>query len=260
MLPATINRDSAYADAQPPPKPVVMLVSATNLHLTNRRTLVMHQDLPAQFTPPAALEGAPVPPTPSPPQTVPGPSIHPTPALPAPATSSRHSSPLTNASDSDSDTGDDHPPKIAAPSAITRKILKNHAEWVEGDEKAEQITVNLSSLVLNSSHFSSEICSQSSPSRLGYKAGFQLPGYHRDARLLSQGKFSFLFLSSVDIYPAPQTQDKFPELKKYSKNWPVKCLLQAHLKSTASAAAKDLANLKNSKRGVRFVTLHSVQV
>ncbi|KAJ6491080.1 hypothetical protein C8R45DRAFT_1096606 [Mycena sanguinolenta] len=212
MLPTTINRDSAYADAQPPPKPVVMLVSATNLHLPNHRTLVMHQDLPAQFTSPATLEGAPVPPTPSPPQTVTGPSIHPTPALPAPAASSRHSSPLTNASDSDnSDMGDGHPPKIAAPMAITRKILKNHAEWVDGDIKAEQITKYVHSQAQTDLNTSMAI---------SYQDKIAMENFYR------------------------KRQEKFPELKKYAKNWPVKCVLQAHLKITTSAGAKDQKLLK----------------
>lgn len=149
MLHTAIPPDSAYAEAQPPPPPLVMLVSVTDLHPPKFRTLTMHEDIPDNFeratSPPAAIAKDPRPalgkaskvlafatPTPI--------NVNPVPSAPAPTSSSRQSapplspgSPLSAISDDASDTydsSDSDVTKIPCPKGLTRRTLTKHQTFL----------------------------------------------------------------------------------------------------------------------------------
>ncbi|KAJ7878719.1 hypothetical protein B0H13DRAFT_1892524 [Mycena leptocephala] len=129
-------------------------------------------------------------------------SIPPPPSVPP---SERGESPLTeigeDASASDGSSGNDDravaTPKIACPKGLTRKTLSRHVEWVHGD-RTDEITL--------------------AKKHLDLKEVFT----NQDDGALK------------NVYHLAKTQ--FPELRRYANNWPVKCILQAHLKVTKTAS------------------------
>ncbi|KAJ7044225.1 hypothetical protein C8F04DRAFT_1250172 [Mycena alexandri] len=224
MPPTTLPFDSAYAEAQPPPPPVVKLVSDTDLHPPKFRTLTTEEDLPDKFEPPAktlafasttsTTKAKPVPSAPasSSRQSAPPPSL----ALPADA-----GSPLSDMTDAESDTGgssgsdggsssdgDGVTPKIACPKGLTRKTLTNHEEFVHsGDTTRDEEIANLTAYV-----------QKLAKRHLNLSAALSFQGKDALQRVYHEMK------------------DKFPNLGRYAKDWPTKCLLQAHLKVTSDAA------------------------
>ncbi|KAJ7042753.1 hypothetical protein C8F04DRAFT_1175866 [Mycena alexandri] len=209
MPPTTLPFDSAYAEAQPPPPPVVKLVSDTDLHPPKFRTLTTEEDLPDKFEPPAktlafasttsTTKAKPVPSAPasSSRQSAPPPSL----ALPANAGT-------TAANGGSSSDGDGVTPKIACPKGLTRKTLTNHEEFVHsGDTTRDEEIANLTAYV----------------QKLAKKH------LNLSAALSFQGKDAL-----QRVYH--EMKDKFPNLGRYAKDWPTKCLLQAHLKVTSDAA------------------------
>ncbi|KAJ7900461.1 hypothetical protein B0H13DRAFT_1883443 [Mycena leptocephala] len=226
MLPTTILHASPYAQMQPPPVPVVMLLSMTNLHLPILPTLTIHEDLIVASKRVASalniiakdgnatnkairslalLEAA---------EAKPG-SSAPTPAKPPSSqAASARDSPLTDISGddensidvSDNDSVDDTITRIPCPKSLTRKILANH-------EDLHQNYVHK----LTKKFLDEDIA-------LSYQDKAAVKHVYREAKIA------------------------FPELKKYAANWPTKCVLQAHLKiraNTANAAA--ISKLKGVK-------------
>ncbi|KAJ7803552.1 hypothetical protein B0H13DRAFT_1931299 [Mycena leptocephala] len=185
FLTALVN--SAYAEAQPPPSPVVMLVSVTDLHPPKLETLIMHENLPDTFKGPAPVAPA-----------LPSSSQESAPPSSSVAPSGREESPLTDVEES---RGDSASPKIKCPEALLRKSLRGHASFLrnygqtERDEAIEDM----------GQHFN-----------LGKALKFQ-----------SDGPVKCVF---------DRMEESFPFLKQYTKNWPVRCLLQAHLKITSDGA------------------------
>ncbi|KAJ7712134.1 hypothetical protein B0H16DRAFT_1744479 [Mycena metata] len=251
MPPTTLPFDSAYAEAQPPPPPVVKLVSDTDLHPPKFRTLTMEEDLPDKFEPPAktlafasttsTTKAKPVPSAPASSswQSAPPPSSS------TPASSSRQSapppslalpadagSPLSDMTDAESDTGGSSSsdgegvtPKIACPKGLTRKTLTNHEEFVHGgDATRDEEIANLTAYVQ------------------------KLAKKHLDLN----AALSFQDTDAVKRV-CNKVKDKFPNLGRYAKDWPTKCLLQAHLKVTSDAAKT--AVITNFKKEVQLKQL-----
>ncbi|KAJ7077750.1 hypothetical protein C8R44DRAFT_755080 [Mycena epipterygia] len=225
--------DSAYAEAQPPPPPVMMLISVTDLHPPKLRTLAMHEDLPDKFecvvSPPAAkdtgvagkadkaLAFAKATPT----KAKPG-SSAPTPfsrqsAPPLSLAPADPGSPLSDMSDdesdtdgsSDSDGGGVTTPKIACPTGLTRRTLTHHKEFVhKGDTTSRDDEIAKLTAYVQ-----------------------RLAKRHLDLNV------ALSFQDDVAVKRVFNAlKDEFPNLKQYAKDWPAKCLLQAHLKVTSDAA------------------------
>ncbi|KAJ7467905.1 hypothetical protein FB451DRAFT_1401181 [Mycena latifolia] len=221
MLPTI---DSPYAEAPPPPPPQVLLLSATDLHLPTFPPLLSHEDLiftsaseamaqgtkgPSKaikdltFAQAAAAADNPAPSaaTPSSRQSVP-------PSSSQTAPLSERESPLTELADDEAhfDSGsDDGVPteKIPCPTGLTRKTLAKHNAWDEHGETTRKITVFVHQLA--------------------------------DKYLNIEEVFSNQDRAAVkDV--CCRAKERYPVLKRYAKNWPTRCILQAHLKITKNAA------------------------
>ncbi|KAJ7259351.1 hypothetical protein C8J57DRAFT_1233713 [Mycena rebaudengoi] len=213
MLPAMVQHDSPYADAQLPPPPVVMLLSATALHLPTFRPLLSQEDLTVTSAPvPKSLAFAQAT------EAKPGASAH-TPSSrrsappPAAPPSERGDSPLTNMSDNENDTngsdsdgdgdgGDVITPKIDCPKGLTCMTLAKHKAWAHGD-LTNEITAHVHILAKKYLD-TSEVYSNQNRTAL------------------------------KDVYR--KAKAAYPVLKEYNNNWPTKCILQAHLKIRKNAS------------------------
>lgn len=146
MQPVAIYHDSAYAKALSPPPPVMLLVSATNLHHPSLRTLVLHEDL-NDATPKVAKASVKFKPTAPPSEVKPAPPaqnvVSSSSSLAPP---SERESPLSDLSDS-GDEGHPNPSPVATliprPTGLTRKVLSNHPGWEEDSDITAKITVCL---------------------------------------------------------------------------------------------------------------------
>ncbi|KAJ7702633.1 hypothetical protein B0H17DRAFT_1127585 [Mycena rosella] len=135
-------------------------------------------------------------------------SVNPKPELSAPTTSSwKASTPARERSNSPltslsgSDSEeDDGTPKIACPTSVTRKMISNHTAWEGNRETTENVTAHV----------------------------------HKLATALLNTSEALTFQDKK------QMNKKFPYLKRYAKNWPTMCILQAHLKVTSTAAKNAL--------------------
>ncbi|KAJ7755279.1 hypothetical protein DFH07DRAFT_773397 [Mycena maculata] len=227
MLPTIIRHDSPYSQAQPPPAPVVMLFSATDLHLPTLPALIIHEDLymkaePAASTPDTKRKSSKV-------VTFTGATVarvvHSQPRSSAPPASShraptpstqwrptpvcdRSLSPLSSVGsedESEASLGD----KIAAPIALSRQTIKKHSEWIESDEQTKKITAYIKKLA---------------DSMLDKTQAFTNQNDNKVKQLYRQ------------------TNKEFPCMQRYQDNWATKCILQAHLKIKASAAKNHAKN------------------
>ncbi|KAJ7668608.1 hypothetical protein DFH06DRAFT_1126084 [Mycena polygramma] len=262
MLSAITHNVFPFAATQPPPPPVVMLSSATDLHLPALRSLTVHEDLRAaskrrvappvesnhhrdgnvpfpQATTPAPSGSSTAAFLPAPlgsstaaslplssSATVPAPSGPSTASSTASATASPASSrslsgsPLSSLAESDGgldDNGirfDDIRSQIPRPSALTRKALASHSQWTLDKEKTKNIT-----------EYAHEMAAK---------------------WLDTTQAWSYQDKAAVN-----EMHNQFPELKAFVKDWPVKCILMAHLKVTSNAsknsALSELTSLARRK-------------
>ena len=163
MFPTTTRHDSPHAKREPPPDPVMMLLSATNVHLASLPTLTVHEDLHTtskraisvvKITTKAVKVPVPVgnsvPPRSGPsaqtaaPQTAAPPTV-PTPTS-APQTPAKHRpTPFGSGSDSEGDSDNDNTPKVPRPAGLTRKALERHHSWDMDQATTDSIRVRLPS-------------------------------------------------------------------------------------------------------------------
>ncbi|KAJ7668583.1 hypothetical protein DFH06DRAFT_1321824 [Mycena polygramma] len=245
MLSAITHNVSPFAATQPPPAPVVMLSSATDLHLPALRSLTVHEDLRAaskrrvtltaesnhhrdgnvpflQATTPAPSGSSTASLPLSNSATVPAPSGPSTVFSTASPASSRSlsGSPLSSLAESDGGLDDNGIPfdgirsQIPRPSALTRKALASHPQWTLNKEKTKIIT-----------EYAHEMAAK---------------------WLDTTQAWSFQDKTAVN-----EMHNQFPELKAFAKDWPVKCILMAHLKVTSNAsknsALSELTSLARRK-------------
>ncbi|KAJ7840030.1 hypothetical protein B0H13DRAFT_1910894 [Mycena leptocephala] len=192
----TIIRHNSPYADAPPPPPPVVMLLSAT---------VLH--LPA-FQPLLSQEALTVTPAPMAADAkAAGKSVPPPSAAPS---HERGDSPLTEMDDdesetggsSDSDGGDATAPKIASPKGVTRLTLAKHKEWVHG-------------------HLTNEITSH----------------VHQLARKFLDTSEVFTHQDRAalkDVYRRAKVA--YPDLRKYDNNWPIKCILQAHLKITKTAS------------------------
>ncbi|KAJ6540096.1 hypothetical protein B0H10DRAFT_2245295 [Mycena sp. CBHHK59/15] len=220
MLPTTTRHDSPHAKREPPPDPVMMLLSATNIHLASLPTLTVHEDLHitskravsvVKIT--AKVEEVPVlvapiggsgvlaPSGPSAaPQTA-APPMVPTPTPAPQTTANRRPTPFGSGGDSDSDSYNGNTPKVARPTGLTRQALERHRDWGMDQATTDAIRAYAHKLA--------------------------------DEQLDKS-----LALTYQEKKQVKHVTVQFPDLRRFSRNWPTECILQAHLKVTSSAATK----------------------
>ncbi|KAJ7190014.1 hypothetical protein B0H12DRAFT_1246481 [Mycena haematopus] len=220
MLPTTIQHNSPYAEAQPPPPPVVMLLSATELYLPAFHTLLSQEDL--TMTAPVVAKPASKVKSLAFAQAAPATEVKPGPSSRAPSSrrsapppsgappSERADSPLTAIDGDESGSGDSSDsdsrattPRIARPKGLTRVSLAKHSAWEEGPDVTTKITSHVHTLANKYLNPSKSFTDQD---RTKLK------------EVYSRAKIAY------------------PQLKDYANNWPVACILQAHLKITKLAA------------------------
>ncbi|KAJ7449504.1 hypothetical protein B0H11DRAFT_2247245 [Mycena galericulata] len=210
MLPTIIRHDSSYSQAQPPPAPVVMLFSATDLHLPTLPALIIHEDLHMKAEPAAS-----VPDTKRKSSKV----ITRSAGVVSSGTDSLDTtevnsgarplmSPLSSIGsedESEASLGD----KIAKPSALSRQSIRKHSEWIESEPQTKKITARIKTL-----------------------AGSMLDPTRALADQ-NENKVKQLYR---------QINDEFPCMRQYQDNWATKCILGAHLKIKARAAKNKAKN------------------
>ncbi|KAJ7668566.1 hypothetical protein DFH06DRAFT_1378337 [Mycena polygramma] len=196
MLSTITHNVSPFATTQPPPAPVVILSSATDLHLPTLRSLTVHEDLLAASKRRASndygdgnvpfLQGT------TAPALRASVARSPTPPSFAEHDSGGHGIPL-----------DGFRSKIPSPSALTRKVLADHPQWTLNKEKTKNIT-----------EYAHEMAAK---------------------WLDTTQAWSFQDKAAVnEVFKAMNV--RFPELKAFVTDWPVKCILMAHLKVTSNAS------------------------
>ncbi|KAJ7148985.1 hypothetical protein C8R43DRAFT_1128750 [Mycena crocata] len=236
-----MSTDSPYAEAQPPPPPKVMLLSATDLHLPASR-LISHEDLVFTSASDATTqdkEGTTAPSTVTKPSKVTKAltfaeldpkSIHTYPPKPSSSRQSdppsgRHggsTSPLTDLGEilSSESSGSDvnmvpAKKKIACPTGLTSKSLAEHKEWTEKEEVTQAITLLVHKLADKYLDIEDVLANQDSTI---------VKDVCRRAKVV------------------------YPILNSYGENWPTRCILHAHLNITKKAAeSATVSRLRNKK-------------
>ncbi|KAJ7668602.1 hypothetical protein DFH06DRAFT_1126078 [Mycena polygramma] len=210
MLSAITHNVSPFAATQPPPAPVVILSSATDLHLPALRSLTVHEDLraaskcrvaPSNYGNGNILF----------PQATTAPALRPSLACsPTPPSFAERNSGV----DDHGIPLDGNRSKIPSPSALTRKVLADHPQWTLDKEKTKNIT-----------EYAHEMAAK-------WLDTTQAWSFQDKAAVNEVLKAASYFLTQ----PTATMNVRFPELKAFAKDWPVKCILMAHLKVTSNAS------------------------
>ena len=143
--------------------------------------------------------------------------------------------------------------KIASPSKLSRILLENAPEWKEGTQLASEIKVRPAILL---SVFDSFLRVEHRAGAGGPASGLALrsfaPGGQATGNHLPRGERVILFVSN-EFSTTCEAAKSHPQLDKYANNWPVRCVLMAHLKITSREATKRKDILKKVKKEERAV-------